>query len=84
MTLFLLITLFLFIGSLIQTSVKVRKINKEVANRRNQLERLKNEEEELKKKLESDELGNWLALAGSIANAAGSVLGGIINRKQGQ
>ncbi len=50
MTLFLVIAVILFITSLMQTSMKIRKMNKEVASRENQLERLKKEEEELKKK----------------------------------
>lgn len=52
MTLLLLVAFVLFITSLTQTIMKIRKMNKEVASRENQLERLKKEEEELKKKYE--------------------------------
>jgi len=48
--LFLVIVVFLFIVSLFQTSVKIRRMNDEVKSRENQLARLKNEEEELKEK----------------------------------
>jgi cell division protein FtsB len=50
--LFLLIVVVLFIISLIQTSVKIRRMNDEVKSRENQLARLKKEEGELKEKYE--------------------------------
>ncbi len=50
--LFLVIIVFLFIVSLLQTSAKIRKMNDEVRSRENQLKRLKEEGEELKSKYE--------------------------------
>lgn len=52
MTVLLIIAVILFIVSLVQTSIKIRKINREVQSRENQLERVRKEEEELKRKYE--------------------------------
>lgn len=52
MTVLLMIAIILFIMSLVQTSIKIRKINREVKSRENQLEQVRKEEEELKRKYE--------------------------------
>lgn len=51
-SLLLIISIFMFIGSVIQTSGKIKQVNKEVSDRQNQLASLKNEREELKRKLD--------------------------------
>lgn len=52
MTLLLFIAVVLFVVSLVQTSIKIQKMNKEVQSRENQLEKVRKEEEELKLKYE--------------------------------
>jgi cell division protein FtsB len=51
-TILLIIVSILFVTSLIQTIMKVRKMNKEIASRESQLDSLKKDEDALKKKYE--------------------------------
>lgn len=51
-TVFLIISLFLFIGSISQTSKKIRLVNKEVTSREEELKKLQAEGSELKAKYE--------------------------------
>ena len=51
-TVALVISFLLFIGSISQTSKKIRIVDEEVADRQQELEKLKKEEAELKAKLE--------------------------------
>jgi len=50
LTILLLITFVLFVGSLSQTYIKIKKIKKEVQSRQHELAELKQTEEELKQK----------------------------------